>query len=465
MTRDQDVLSWSAGIAFVIAGIAVALVYLQIPPVLVSAWILISIATLLIAEADLLLVILRWIRSLGAAKIESAGDKEAAPDYSLIPRFRRRRQVELLLILFFASSTFLPKYFDRPPTGSSSPTQPAVDTRGHPCITQPSQSNCLSGIPDQQKPPTTPSETKELTLRMSPALEGALLAFLANTVKAQAHFSWWPVGALGAIVLVVAIIALAWLLRKRPKEAAPLSALALAAAVLKDPEEFSHLSPLTFYLLFGLLVCVTIVLIVLCVWKFKLLLQTSDRQPDSSETAKESESPDAPLTIVFSVFVLVWSLIAVAYHADQSKTEPPKTSSTADAASKDKASPGPEPRRVGNIQNFPPVSGFLPKADTLSDGHASLIRLEQGLAAASLQPNDVLLLIGSSDCAPIKHNPALTNKALAENRASWVKNQIQKNSPKMDIRVESLEQHQNCKVSEELRAVFPIMIRADEKSK
>jgi hypothetical protein len=448
MTRDEEVLSWGAGMTTAIVGIAVALIVLQVPPLLVLAWALVSIATLLIAEEELLLVIVRWIRRLEAKKKDnSAGDDVAVPNYARYPRFRRRRQIELLVILFFASLTFVPRYFDGPPIDSSP-------------LTPPSHSDHLPGNPDKEKLANAPSEIKELTLRMSPALEGGLLAFLAGTVRAQAHFSWWPVGTLGAIVLGVAIIAIALLLRKRPKEAAPLGALGLAAVVLRNPAEFSHLNELTFYLLFALLVGVTIYLIWLCFRKLNAQLGTSNTQTNDGPSDKDKESPDAPITIVFSVFVLLWSIIAVAYHAVPSRAEP-----TNDPGSTGNTTRESEATRVGRIERLPTVSGFGSKAATLSESDDALQRFQTDLAKASLQPKDVLLLIGSSDCSAIRRTRDLTNEKLAEQRVSQIEFEAKKTNPDMQVTTLEIDQPSDCKPSEKLRAVFPAVIRLGEKSK
>ena len=78
--------------------------------------------------------------------------------------------------------------------------------------------------------------------------------------------------------------------------------------------------------------------------------------------------------------------------------------------------------------------------------------------SGKVETGDMLLLIGSADCAPIKK--PLDNYIVASNRASEVLKALKKEHQGLEIQTIVLPQYSDCKETPSLRAVFPYLIRS-----
>jgi hypothetical protein len=149
----------------------------------------------------------------------------------------------------------------------------------------------------------------------------------------------------------------------------------------------------------------------------------------------------------------------VAFHSDPQSANPKPPGSGAEIPATGVAPPPGKPNSIGKIETLPALSGFLPGEHSLPDGLDSAPAFQQALKGASIQANDVLLLLGSTDCTAIRRTAGLTNKALAQNRADWLRRQLEDRNITKGTRVEAIEQHEDCKASSKLRAVYPVLIR------
>jgi flagellar motor protein MotB len=72
---------------------------------------------------------------------------------------------------------------------------------------------------------------------------------------------------------------------------------------------------------------------------------------------------------------------------------------------------------------------------------------------------DTILLLGSADCTRYSAG----NWKLAQDRADKIKKALEGEAEerKVDVEARALKQHDACKPSDQLRAVFPILIRPE----
>src|SRR6202035_170882 len=95
---------------------------------------------------------------------------------------------------------------------------------------------------------------------------------------------------------------------------------------------------------------------------------------------------------------------------------------------------------------------------------ADLLTWKTNVSNAAAKPGDLLLLLGSSDCTSIQKSKDMTNKELARSRAENVRRMLLDSGPltEKDVQAESLYQHQNCRESDDMRAVFPVLIHMEQ---
>jgi uncharacterized membrane protein len=309
------------------------------------------------------------------------------------------------------------------------------------------------GLPGYQARDATPSET---TLHLSAGVEDALTHYLKNGSSAAGENSLFSGGRGVALFLLLAAGAglIAWAIRKRPAVAAPLSAAGLAAAVIKNPEYLSRLGRGSFVYVLILFSVVMVVLLFLSVREFLHHRTPRDEEGEESDGKQrmEKKSVESPLNIVFSLAVLLWAVIIACYH-----TEP--------AA----APPLPPPGPIATISKVPQViplgaiSGFQPYSSKIEDLKTySLTALKSDLRNNGAGPGDLLLLLGSADCTAI-HANNMTNEQLAKNRAYTIDEMLSRSGVLMGEKVlaDSLYQHERCRGSEDMRAVFPVLIHME----
>jgi heme/copper-type cytochrome/quinol oxidase subunit 2 len=229
----------------------------------------------------------------------------------------------------------------------------------------------------------------------------------------------------------------------------------LAAAVIKNPEHLSRLSWGGFFFVLIIFSAVTIVLLYLCRQQFLHHLSPRDEEGEGSDGKHRTESKavESPLNIVFSLAVLLWAVMIACYRAEPAIGP---------------VQPATAPRLILHASLLePPLSGFLPNSadpTKTTNPRADLGTLKTNVSNAGAKPGDLLLLLGSSDCTSIQKSKDMTNKDLARNRAENVRHMLIASGPltDKDVQAESLYQHQNCRESEDMRAVFPVLIHMEQ---
>jgi len=250
---------------------------------------------------------------------------------------------------------------------------------------------------------------------------------------------------------------LAWAIRKRPAVAAPLGAAGLAAAVINNPEHLSRLGRGGFLFVLILFSVVTAVLLVLSVMEFlhHRTLRDEEGEESDGKHRMEKKAVESPLNIVFSLAVLIWAVIIACYHAEPAPGQ---------------GQPATAPRLIPHASLLEPLSGFPPySADPKqipNSGDDPLRALKTSVRNAGTWPGDLLLLLGSADCTAIQVSKEMTNEKLARNRAENVRKMLTDTGALAgeDVRAKSLYQHQNCRESKNMRAVFPVLIHMEQEN-
>jgi hypothetical protein len=298
---------------------------------------------------------------------------------------------------------------------------------------------------------------REATLHLSTGLEDALTRYLKNgaSIGENSFFSGGRGVALFLLLAVGAGLA-AWAIRKRPAVAAPLSAAGLAAAVIKNPEHLSRLGHGSFVYVLILFSVIVAVLLGLCVMEFLDSRSPRDEEREESDGKHrmETKAVESPLNIVFSLAVLIWAVIIACYHTEPA-AGPPKP--PIDAV------PIATMPQVPHAIPLDPISGFPLHSAKIEDlGDDPLGALKSSLRKDGAGRGDLLLLLGSADCTAI-HAKNMTNEQLARNRASSVLDSLTHSGALTgeDVRAESLYQHEKCRESKDMRAVFPVLIHME----
>jgi hypothetical protein len=297
---------------------------------------------------------------------------------------------------------------------------------------------------------------RETTLHLSAELEDALTRFLKNGSSAPGD-SLFSGGRGVALFFLLAGGAglIAWAIRRRPAIAAPLGATGLAAAVIKNPEHLSRLGWGDFLFVLIIFSVVTAVLLFLSGVEFWRHLSPRDEEGVESDGKHRTEKKavESPLNIVFSLAVLLWAVIIACYHAEPATGQGP---------------PANAPRLIPHATLLEsPLSGFPPREDDpkkIPNSRADLTTWKTNVSNAAAKPGDLLLLLGSADCTAIQKSKDMTNKELARNRAENVRRMLVESGrlADKDVQAESLYQHQNCRESGDMRAVFPVLIHMEQ---
>jgi len=260
-------------------------------------------------------------------------------------------------------------------------------------------------------------------------------------------------GISGLVLLVVVLgVAAVFLFRKRPEAAAPLGAVGLAATAIKEAEHLARLDTTSYRIAEGAFLLL-LVGFALLAWQ---KIRSSEGGSHSARGGEEEGKGkiESPLSLLFSALVLLWALIAVCYRYEPAPAP---------------GSPPPPPEKVKlDSKLLPSVHGFVAKRwDALISSQSKKEIAQQVVGAArdeGARPDDLLVLLGSADCTAVHTPKELTNKALAQNRATWLKVGIENTNwfNADHVIAGSLYQNEKCTESADLRAVFPVLIRMEK---
>lgn len=437
-------VSWAVAFLLILSALAIVLISLHVSSPLLLAWFLLCMATFFYAERECLAEVLRvtgesastsileWLKQLDA---NPRKDNRASWMLELeIPILTR--PIELILVAALSLGAVLLSQ------GGGKALWPTGPDRSSPELL--AEINSLQALLTQcvqNKIQTNPTSVP--TLQVSPALENALIGWLnrPSTLRSCSDCSWWPGGIVLFVLIVIAVILLAGVLKEHPAVAPPLGAAGLAAAVIKKVDHFSAFDPSTLDYFFALLVLSAIFVFGVCIFGKKIV----GNGPTNPDQHKSLES--VTLT-AFSVLVLVWVLLLVCFPAP-----------------KEKNSAAPEvSQQLTKEEELLPVKGFTSGShDSFSDSDGNPLdpksqidALKRDLDQHRSGKDDFLLLFGSTDCVTYKDG----NGKLGQQRASWLQEQLRSlygaNMPPTKVIV--LKLHENCKQSSDLRAVFTILV-------
>jgi hypothetical protein len=278
----------------------------------------------------------------------------------------------------------------------------------------------------------------ETTVRIDPDLENQLLSYLKQPPAQRAGPPW---GAVIAIALVMAAFAvLIGLVLSRHSEATPLAIIATLAGTMVTLAP--HLPSPNGRLLW-------IAVITLLAFGGLLLWRGAVRQwypPGMDQRKNESLLVDG-----ISLFVLASVLVYLAHAASVPRLP--------------QSSPPPEHVHPVGVAVFPltSVTGFMPGREESSDPNA-VQPLVKDLYEYKVQGTDILLLLGSADCTPIKPRRGISDEILAKSRANWVAGRLNQSPGFAEITVPQiaaplLPQHSSCTGTKNLRAVHAFLIQ------
>lgn len=459
-------VSWSAGFLLAVFAGTIVLLAFRIPSALAAAWLLFSIAVLVISEGDGLRATLDWYcwqppnesneRSIAdlLMQLEKYTLNETSPAiWPLMRNLRTRRWSEALTVLILAALSLLASPsigIGQVPNRGIPPELAQRLDRIEKDVTECREQKCTG----HAQPNPTGGDN---TVRFDPQIQKALLDFLDKEANGSAgksptlSFSW-PIWVVIALMLAIAAGVLVLAFRTHPEAAPPVGAAGLAAAVIAKAGQFSHFDHDQEWAL-AVLAAFGLVTLVLATWFFQQIRKERDSTLAKDDPRLKSFS-SLWLTL-FSVFVLLWVLVLVCFQpakepADDRHLKPQST-----------------PTALKIDFTLPAITGFVSKTkDEFPDTPAN--QLPRGIEQALLtriqqdapKDGDVLLLLGSADCVPFRGKRD-GNSSLAEQRAEWVAGEMQSKIQALGVtsQPQPMPTHEGCRQADGLRAVYPILIQ------
>ncbi|HWW97534.1 MAG TPA: hypothetical protein VNY74_07545 [Edaphobacter sp.] len=274
-------------------------------------------------------------------------------------------------------------------------------------------------------------------VQLNPELEKAMLKYFddsstrANGVSLFGAIPWITV-----LLVAIAAIVLALAAKEHPSAAPVLGVIPLAIAVIEHAEKLSRLDAGSFWVVFAVFIAIAFTLI----WW--------GRDGDSADVSARGEKKkvDSLPVMGFSLLVLLFVLVYLGY-----RQQPEQKGSCPICVT-----PGPPPTPAMSKLQIDPIDQ-TPLFDPGLHEHfrGSEEQLKQILK--NTREGDTLLLLGSADCTSYTGE----NAKLAQDRANTIKKALESdaNKGKVDIEARALKQHDSCKAADQLRAVFPVLIR------
>ncbi|MDE1176685.1 MAG: hypothetical protein PW789_08755 [Edaphobacter sp.] len=286
-------------------------------------------------------------------------------------------------------------------------------------------------------------------MRLSPELEAAVLRYLDGREQAPSSSGWniWLLLAIAA-----GVVFLAFAVKEHPATTAPLAAAGLALAAMKS-DHVSHFDRVASWVFLGAFVLVAGVLVWFALYRWKRLMP-HDGEADEGRSKRKSKLVESPLNVVLSMAILLWTGLVLCYHQRMPRPENKPTDGPV------QPQPPVDHPLEGKVEYklLTPIPGFAPFHSEIPAAKEDAV---EKLAAELGSPQSArLLLLGSADCTAIRKGRELTNKQLAEQRALVVKDALQRRGVPKGVAVDavSLHQYDRCRESEDLRAVFPVLL-------
>jgi len=430
----------------------------------VAFWVVLSIAFLAVAESDFL----HRPHYEGPPELEEL----------LLRRSATRRLVEIGLLLLSAFGFF---WLYKP---VSTPADRNPVTVQHLDEIEKDLSLYLNTREDSSKQSVS-SGTETVTVRLSPELEAILIDEIQHPRNSEAGPSLWTVIITSAILLLAGLL-VGWALWHRPAATPLAMSLGLAMAVISAAPKLPRLGGVDFWrVVYGLGGIGALLLLAGGVQQvYRSHRVSAKRLGDPQSYCKQenlqaganeasrigwfracvqrawtawtrarsiAKDRDSFLSLGFSLLVLTWSILLV--------TQRPSVD----------APPPDHLQSLGATES--PLSQRRPKFEKGSwepNNPSEIDALKERLPEKGKGRGDVLLLIPSADCTPLKPrvNGPRNNTELAEYRADRVR-RILKDSgfggpDDLEIRAEVMPQRDGCDEDKDLRTVFPFLITPTE---
>jgi hypothetical protein len=299
----------------------------------------------------------------------------------------------------------------------------------------------IAALQQQHSPGGAPASS---VVQLNPKLERAMLDFLSNPATRGNGLSLFgAIPWITVLLVAIAAIVLALAAKEHPSAAPVLGVIPLAIAVVEHAEKLSRLDEKIF--LFVMLVFLSIAL-GLIAFPFSKWGKGDDRADVS--VRGERKKVDSFPVMGFSLLVLVFVLVFLGYRqGPEEKANCPVC-----------VAGGPSPVAAGSKLQIEALS-HTPLFDPGPHDHFRGSDEQVNQILENTREGDTLLLLGSADCTSYSGG----NAKLAQDRADRIKRALQGDADKrkVDIEARALKQHDACKAADQLRAVFPVLIRPE----
>jgi hypothetical protein len=279
-------------------------------------------------------------------------------------------------------------------------------------------------------------------VQLNPELEKAMLGYFNDSsTRANGASLFGAIPWITVLLVAIAAIVLALAAKEHPSAAPVLGVIPLAIAVIEHAEKLSRLDFGSFWVVLGIFGVIALVLIGLPFSRWG-----RDGGPADVSARGEKKKVDFLPVMGFSLLVLLFVLVYLGY-----RQQPEQKGSCPICIA-----PGPPPTPAMSKLQIDPIDHtplFEPGLHEHFRGSAE--QLKQILE--NTHEGDTLLLLGSADCTSYTGE----NAKLAQERANTIKKALESDADKrkVDIEARALKQHDSCKAADQLRAVFPVLIR------
>jgi hypothetical protein len=295
----------------------------------------------------------------------------------------------------------------------------------------------IAALQQQHSPGGAPASS---VVQLNPKLERAMLDFLSNPATRGNGLSLFgAIPWITVLLVAIAAIVLALAAKEHPSAAPVLGVIPLAIAVVEHAEKLSRLGAVSFWI-------VLLIFLFIALWLIFGSGQDNDRADISARG--EKKKVDSFPVMGFSLLVLLFVLVFLGYR------QKPEEKANCPVCVAGGPSPAPATRRLQiEALNHTPLFDPGPREHFRGSDE----QLNQILE--DTREGDTLLLLGSADCTSYSGG----NAKLAQDRADRIKRALQGDADKrkVDIEARALKQHDACKAADQLRAVFPVLIRPE----
>ena len=316
-----------------------------------------------------------------------------------------------------------------------------------------------------QLSPELKEDLGKILNRMCPPCPGAVVCPLPPVCPQLSPGSGVPKGegasgstipAWAVVLGIVAIIAAAVVIFRRPETAPIFGVAQLAREAVKNAE---HLARLPGVLFLPIIVLFLAIAVLFLLAGYRAIVQRTssggtEKQGDSDTKrflaglmgkGDKSSTGNLFLTVGFSILVLTWIIVLVSYQPVPVGTNGPAPTPT-------------PPSNTPTAHTFSLANQSLPRP-TFAPGHSDHPEHFEDLQKAlsdQAKEGDLLLLLGSTDCTSRKKG----NEGLALERANTVEERLKSemNGKHVSIAMGNLPYHTACKESPESRAVIPFLV-------